>query len=386
MIIVHVSTFYYPSLGGLERVVQKLAEAQAELGHEVHVVTSTCGAGGRPREERVGGVYVHRVKALKPHYPDLTAPLEVPRDVLKRTDIVHVHSQNSYFNVRIAEEAKRAGVPVAVHFMAVDALRTHPNFAKRWLGYVYQSLMTRRALGLADLRFVKSFRDKRVLEEEYGVEAVYIPDGIDEYFFARPRNPSLFRDVFGVDEEYVFLYIGRLHPAKGSQILVEAAAYLRRYMKERFKVVLIGPGHREWLSALAKRLNVGDLVLLTGPVDEEVKISAIDASTCVVIPSLYDYVEVFSLVASEAWARRKPVVAFAVGELVYRVKHGVNGLLVEQRNPRALAAALREIVSGKYEFKVDEKLYTWGEIASKLVEFYDKLHPVEADRTDRSSS
>jgi len=379
MIVVHVNHTFYPVIGGLERAIQRLAEAQAGLGHEVHVVTSTYGADRRPREERIGGVYVHRVKALKLRYPDLTVPLEVPRDVLKRADVVHVHSQNSYFNVRIAEKAKKVGAPVAVHFMAVDALRTHPNFAKRWLGYIYQRLMTRRALGSADLRFVKSFRDKRVLEEKYGVEAVYIPDGIDEYFFTKPRNPNLFRDMFGVDEEYVFLYIGRLHPAKGPQILVEAAAYLRRYVKERFRVVLIGPGPRERLSALARRLNVGDLVLLTGPVDEEVKISAIDASTCVVIPSLYDYVEVFSLVASEAWARRKPVVAFAAGELVYRVKHGVNGLLVEQRNPKALAAALWEIMLGRYDFRIDEKLYTWEEIASKLVEFYDKLHPTKSN-------
>jgi len=379
MIVVHVNHTFYPVIGGLERAVQRLAEAQARLGHEVHVVTSTYGACGRPREERIGNAYVHRVKALKLGYPDLTVPLEVPRDVLKRADVVHIHSQNSYFNVRIAEEAKKVGVPVAVHFMAVDALRTHPNFVKRWLGYVYQRLMTRRALGLADLRFVKSFRDKRVLEEKYGVEAAYVPDGIDEYFLTKPRNPSLFRNTFGVDEEYVFLYIGRLHPAKGPQILVEAAAHLRRYVKERFRVVLIGPGSQDWLSALARRLSVGDLVLLTGPVDEDVKISAIDASTCVVIPSLYDYVEVFSLVASEAWARRKPVAAFAVGELVYRVKHGVNGLLVERRSPRALAATLKDVVSGRYDFKIDEKLYTWEEIASKLVEFYDKLHSAKAN-------
>jgi len=385
MIIVHVHHTFYPVIGGLEHAVQRLAEAQARLGHEVHVVTSTYGAGGRPRKERVGDIYVHRVRALKLHYPDLTMPLEIPRDILMRTDIVHIHSQNSFFNARIAEEAKRIGIPVAVHFMAVEALRTHPSFAKRWLGYAYQRLVTRKALVLADLGFVKSFRDKRILEERYGVEAVYVPDGIDEYFFTKPRNPSLFRDMFGIDEEHVFLYIGRLHPAKGPQILVEAAAYLRRYVKERFKVVLIGPGPRERFSVLARRLNVGDLVLLTGPVDEEVKISAIDASTCVVIPSLYDYVEVFSLVASEAWARRKPVVASAVGELVYRVKHGVNGLLVKQRNPRALAAVLREIMSGKYDFKVNEKLYTWEEISSKLIEFYDKLHSAKSDKMVGSS-
>jgi len=134
MIIVHIHHTFYPVTGGLERDVQRLAEAQAMLGHKVHVVTSTYGAGGRPREERSGGVYVHRVKALKLHYPDLTMPLNVPRDILMRAGIVHIHSQNSYFNMRIAEEAKKAGVPVAVHFMAVDVLYDHPNSAIRMFG------------------------------------------------------------------------------------------------------------------------------------------------------------------------------------------------------------------------------------------------------------
>ena len=373
MIIVHVHHTFYPVIGGLERVVQKLAETQVKLGHEVHVVTSTHGAGGRPREERIGDIYVHRVKALKLYYPDLTVPLEVPRDVLKRADVVHIHSHNSYFNIKVAEKAKRTGLLIAVHFMAVDALRSHPNFIVKLLGSYYAKYILKKALKLADLKFVKSYRDKHILKSKYNIEAEYIPDGIDDEFLTKPRDPDRFRDLFGVDEDFIFLYIGRLHPAKGPQLLIEAASYLQRHAKDKFKVVIMGPGPTKWLIALAKRLGVKDLLLITGPVDEEVKISAIDASTCLVVPSLYDYVEVFSLVASEAWARHKPVVAFAVGELAYRVKHGINGLLIKERNPQALAKALQELMSSKYSFKIEEKLYTWKEIALKLIEFYYKL-------------
>ena len=373
MIIVHVHHTFYPVIGGLERVVQRLAEAQAELGHEVHVVTSTYGASERPREEQIRDVHVHRVKALKLHYSDLAVPLEVPREVLKSADIVHIHSHNSYFNIKIAESAKRIGTPTAIHFMAVDALRDHPNLIVRFLGSYYAKYTLKKTLNLADLKFVKSYRDRHILKNKYSIETEYVPDGIDDEFLTKPRNPDRFRDLFGINEAYIFLYIGRLHPAKGPQLLIEAASYLQRHAKDKFKVVIMGPGPTKWLIALAKRLGVKDLLLITGPVDEEVKISAIDASTCLVVPSLYDYVEVFSLVASEAWARHKPVVAFAVGELAYRVKHGINGLLIKERNPQALAKALQELMSGKYNFKIEEKLYTWKEIALKLIEFYYKL-------------
>ena len=81
-----------------------------------------------------------------------------------------------------------------------------------------------------------------------------------------------------------------------------------------------------------------------------------------VIPSLYDYVEVFSLVTSEAWARRKPVIASKVGELKFRVKHGINGLLIEPGNPKTLAKALQTIIEKPLKPK-NMILLTWSQIA-----------------------
>ena len=371
MKIVHVATHYWPVIGGLENVVKCLAEGMARLGHEVHVITSVYGAEDRPREEEINSVYIHRVKAIRLRYPDLTIPREIPKEILKQADIVHVHSHNSFFNIRIAEKAKYYGAKVAVHFMAVDALSTHPDPLKRILGSQYQKVLTCKALRLADLKLVKSLRDQEVLKEKYNINTVYIPDGIDEEYLRKPKDPDKFRRKYHIKEdEQVFLYIGRLHPAKGPQILVKAIPFLRQSL-ENFRVVLIGPGSREWLIKMARKLGVEQYVLLTGPVEEELKISAIDASTCVVVPSLYDYVEVFSLVTSEAWARGKLVVASAVGELPYRIKHGVNGLLVSPNNSKALAEAL--ILATKHKFRIIKPLFTWQQIAEKLCVIYRNI-------------
>jgi len=369
MRIVHVHHTFYPVIGGMERVVQKLAEEQAKLGHEVHVVMSMYGAEGRPREELMNGVYVHRVKACKLGYPDVMIPMEYPDSILRDADVVHIHSQNSFFNMKMAKRAKRYGVQVVIHFVAVDALATHPNPIKRMLGLHYQKLLTRKALKIADLILVKSMRDKQVLRDRYGVDAVYVPDGIDDKYLSKPKDPDTFRRKFSIEEDTrIYLYIGRLHPAKGPQVLVKAVPLLCR-SSENFRVVLIGPGLREWLIKMAKKLGVERYVLLTGPVEEDLKISAIDASICVVVSSLYDYVEVFSLVVSEAWAREKPVVASAVGELPYRIRHGVNGLLVPPNNPQTLAKTLIEL--DKYDLKPSiSKLKTWHEIARELCLLY----------------
>jgi glycosyltransferase involved in cell wall biosynthesis len=94
-------------IGGIENVVRALAENMTKLGHEVHVVASTFGADGRPREEVINRVHVHRVRSLRLGYPDLTYPLDCPVDILKNADIVHMFSQNSLFNTIVGGRAKK---------------------------------------------------------------------------------------------------------------------------------------------------------------------------------------------------------------------------------------------------------------------------------------
>ncbi len=372
MIVTHVYRSYYPAIGGLERVVQRVAEEQAKLGHEVHVVTTTQGAGDRPKEEILNGVHVHRIGSLRLFYPELTLPTELPVDLLKRSDVVHIHSQNELLGARVASISRDLGTRIATSFMAVDSLKSHPNLIKRLLGCMVQSKLTEKFIKLSDMILVKSFRDLNILETEYNVNAIYVPDGIDREYLTKARDPEHFRSSYDIPWNDYVLYIGRLHPAKGPQVLIRSLYYILKEKDRGIGVVIIGPGDQKWLKKLASRLGVEDHVMLTGRVDEETKISAIDGSLCVVIPSLYDYVEVFSLVLSEAWARRKPAIASAIGELPYRIKDGVNGLLIPPNKPKALADAIIKIKT--LDLKVENDLMTWDSIAGELCELYESSH------------
>lgn len=370
MRVVHVVHSFYPIIGGIEIVVQKTAEEQVKLGHEVHVLTSNCGVKNEPSEDIINGVHIHRIGSLKLIYPDLTIPRKIPRDLLKNADIIHVHSQNSLFGVMVAKASRDLGTRVVAHMMAVDSLKTHPNIIKRSLGYALQRKLTETMIGLANLKLVKSLRDLNILKSKYGISATYVPDGIDDKYLTTPSNPELFRRSFEVKWGRYVLYIGRLHKAKGPQILIRALPHLLKEIGD-IGAVFIGPGDQKWLKSLASRLGVERHVLFTGKVSEEIKISAIDGSTSIVVPSLYDYVEVFSLVTSEAWARKKPVVASTVGELPYRIKHGVNGLLVPPNDPKALAGALANVTKAR-GFEISETLYTWRQISKRLCDLYER--------------
>jgi glycosyltransferase involved in cell wall biosynthesis len=373
MKVVHVITHYYPIIGGLERAVQSLAEELAKMGHEVHVITSRFGAKNRPKEEVINGVYVHRVKALRLHFPELTYPLEYIEKVIRDADIVHGHSQNSLFTVKIVEKAKKLGIKTAIYFMAVDALYDHPNPLIRFLGPFYANYMLKKAIELSDIRLVKSFRDLKILRSRYGVEAIYVPDGVSEEIINAPNMAEEFRERYGIREPFV-VYIGRLHRLKGVDVLIKSVSIA---VKEhpKLKAVIIGPGDQKPYKELAQRLGIENNVVFLGYVDEKTKIGALDASIALVLPSICNYVEVFSIVISEAWARSKPVIATAVGEIPYRVKHMINGILVPPKNPQKLAKAMITLLNDenlrtKLGAEGRRNILTWSEIATKIISIY----------------
>jgi len=192
------------------------------------------------------------------------------------------------------------------------------------------------------LPLVKSIKDLEILREKYGVEAEYLPDGVPEYYLtARKADPSEFREEFGIKQEKFFLFIGRMHRLKGPHVLIRAL----KYVEKDIAAVFIGPdsGYLKETLDLAERLGVRGRVYVLGYVDEETKIKALDSAVALVLPSVADHVEVYSIVISEAWARQKPVIASRVGEIPYRVKQGVNGILVDPSDPKALAEAMLKV-------------------------------------------
>lgn len=127
------------------------------------------------------------------------------------------------------------------------------------------------------------------------------------------------------------LYVGQLIRGKGVQLLLQAMAAL----KSPRTLDIVGTGNMEpKLRALAARLGLADRVRFNGfqpnPQDW------MRRAACVVVPSFWQ--EPYGLVAAEAVALGRPVVAFAVGGLPEAC--GGKAKLVPPGDVRALAAAL----------------------------------------------
>jgi glycosyltransferase involved in cell wall biosynthesis len=111
--------------------------------------------------------------------------------------------------------------------MAVDALDDHPNPLIRWLGPLYGRQAVLRAIRSSDVKLVKSLRDKEMLKSRYGIDAAYVPDGVDEKLLTAPNKAEEFKAKYNIDGPFV-VYVGRLHRLKGVDVLIKAISIAAR--------------------------------------------------------------------------------------------------------------------------------------------------------------
>lgn len=135
--------------------------------------------------------------------------------------------------------------------------------------------------------------------------------------------------------------VGRLRWEKGQRVLLEAMVEVAKQIPSAMLLVVGDGPDREDLQCQAERLGITDNVLWLGQQNAEEVFRLFSVMDVVAVPSIF---EGFGLVAAEAMAAGRPVVASAVDGLAEVVADGRTGALVPPGDIGALAAALVQLL------------------------------------------
>jgi glycosyltransferase involved in cell wall biosynthesis len=167
---------------------------------------------------------------------------------------------------------------------------------------------------IANSEFVK----KRI-EKYYGREAEVIHPPVDV------NNFYLYN---GEKEDYL-LVVGRMMKYKMMDLVIEACNEL----KQPLKIIGRGPEYKS-----LKRI-AGPTIEFTGRVSDEELKELYARSKAFVFPQEED----FGIVAIEALASARPVIAYASGDIVENIEEGKTGVLFYKQTKEALMEAIKKL-------------------------------------------
>ncbi len=247
--------------------------------------------------------------------------------------------------------------------------------------------MERHLIQHAD-RIVAATQDERVqIIRHCGAtsrQVEVIPCGVDlRRFVAHDRQKARVKLGLKTDQP-VLLFVGRLDPFKGPDVLLKAAAL----MQKKAQVVVVGgnsagDAEMEKLRQLAYDLRIQKRVHFLGARPQEELPLIYSAADVTVVPS---YHESFGMAAVESLACGTPVVATRAGGLMTVIRQGETGYLVP-RCPGFFAERLDSLLSNQSILQAMRAAarpsilpYSWQGVAGQMSDVYeDVLSDVAAE-------
>lgn len=371
MRVLLLSDFYRPYVGGVEQHVRSLAHALVTRGHDVAVATLRTASAPTPFEhdgpvrvhrvrgayQRIAGIFATADRPWAPPLPDPALALALRRVIaLERPDVVHGHD---WFARSAAPACRQAGVPFVTtlhYYTRVCAKKTlvrdgqacagpAPLACLKCAGAHYG--LVKGAVTVVGNWVGRAIED-RIAGETIAVSAATaagnrlaspgrwrtIPNMLPDTVPGSVEGPDSSEAPLppGLPAAPFLLYVGDLRSEKGVPTLLEAY----RLLNDPPPLVLVGesfPSSPRWFPPG---------VIVTGPVSHDRIAPLWRRASMAIVPSVWE--EPFGIVALEAMAAGRPVVASRVGGLAEVVDDGVTGVLVTPADPAALAAGIQRLL------------------------------------------
>ncbi len=366
MKIALVSPYDMEKPGGVAEHVAHLSDEFRRLGHETVVMAPRGTQGGL---ERGDGYYgIGRTITIPGNGSKMRLTFDVTlyadvRQIMKQEnfDVVHLHEPLMPvlpYMVLLNSRAVNVGT-----FHAFSGSQPWYSALKPYMSFVLTRLDGRIAVSPPARDFVMKYFDG-----DYEV----IPNGIDVARYSGEIEPY----PWAKGDQQTILFIGRFEESrKGFRYLVRAMPLVRQQFPKA-KLIVLGSGRPEKFANLMERYGV-DNVEFKGFVSQEEKARYYASADVCCVPSTGN--ESFGYVVVEPMAAGRAVVASDIAGYASVVKPGYNGLLVEPKDPAALALALVRVLADRdlrdrlgQNGRESAQQYDWSSVAQQVLEAYHR--------------
>lgn len=369
--VLQVNKLYHPFTGGVERVVQQIAEG---LQDDVNMKVLVCNEQKESVSETINGVKIHRSGSLGMlgNMPVSLKFIFDLRKAAKAADIIQFHMPFPIGDL--------AGLLSG--FNGKIVLWWHSDVVRQKKMMILYKPVMEMFLKRADAIIVatQGHIDGSRYLKPYVNKCVVIPYGVDpaiekkaDEWFEKTKN----RTEEKKDTPVTFLFVGRFVYYKGCKILLKA---FRKVKNARLIMIGSGVMERE-LKELAVSYGVKDRVAFTGNVSDEELERYFAECDVFVLPSIVRS-EAFGLVQIEAMAYGKPVINTNLPSGVPYVSiNKETGLTVEPEDAGGLAKAMQWMVDHPKEriemgnrarLRVKEK-YQMSRMIKNVYDLYKRL-------------
>ena len=389
----HTSPLAQPGTGdggGMNVYVRELSAALARAGVLCDVYTRASGDGPSGVVNVEPGLRVHHIDAgprhrvAKEQLPGLVD--EFTEGVLDRlrngSEAEAIHANYWLSGVAGHRIKHELDLPLVSTFHTLDRVKAEVDEAE----FGVRAEAEARVVECSDGLLASCDEEARQLVRLYGAppdRIEIVAPGVDHAFFSPGDRGQARRALSLPADGPMLLFVGRIQRLKGTSVAVRALAELRSRFPGAYLVIVGGPsgptGETEiaGLHALVDDLGLHDHVRFVPPQPHELLSTYYRAADVAVVPSRS---ESFGLVALEAAACGRPVVAAAVGGLRTIVEDGRTGFLVDGRDPAAYARAVEKLLASPDDAAAMGEAaarraagFTWSTTAARLRRLYTDL-------------
>ena len=373
---------FYPMTDGVVLVVDNYAK---RLVKHCNVIVFCPRYLGKDFDDTIFPYKVVRCRSMKVPFLDYSLPMPKIDHNFQSTlkeyniDLVHIHSPFTIGEAGV-KYAKKHNIPL----IGTMHSQYRQDFKRAVRNNILADTLTKKIIRVynkCDECWAVNSEVARIFHDEYHYKKIpKVMNNATEMLPVKDVNKAyeLINDKYGLTNEKVFIFVGRINALKNIFFIVESLKLVSEIKPDlNYKMFFIGNGQDEDnLVKLIKKYHLKDKIIMVGKVvDRDLLASFYARSDLFLFPSLYD---ASSIVQIEASSQKTPVLFIEGAATTATVTNNVNGFISKNDVKKYANTIIKIMENDKLRNKVSNNAYrdlykNWDDNIKEVYQRYQEL-------------